>query len=103
MSTDDSVMEAIGFGRDYVSSDVTGYHTHLMKKGVLGEISKIREELDELIDAHEQKARILALCEVADLVGAIELYLTRHLPGFTIADAQQMVAMTRAHKINEQR
>lgn len=40
--------------------------------GKFGELSKIHEELDELTEALEQDNRILALCELADLYGAIE-------------------------------
>lgn len=65
---------------------------------MLGEVSKIQEELDELSDAHNQQVRILMLCEVADLIGAIESYLEKHFPGFTIKDAQEMVRLTREHK-----
>lgn len=49
------------------------YHLRPIKlKGTLGETSKIAEELDELDEALEQGNRILALCELADLYGAVE-------------------------------
>jgi len=51
-----------------------GYHKINIKKGTLGEFSKIQEEFDELTDAVEQDSHILILCELADLVGAIESY-----------------------------
>ena len=56
------------------AEDNYGYHTHRIEKGVLGEISKIREEYEELIDAYEQEDRIMQLCELSDLVGAIGRY-----------------------------
>ncbi len=77
-----------------------GYHTQKIEKGQLGEISKIQEEVDELSDAHKQGVKILMLCEVADVVGALEHYLEKHCPGFTIKDAQDMARLTRAHKEN---
>lgn len=51
-----------------------GYHTKEIEKGVLGEFSKIKEEFEELRDAESQKCKVLAICELTDLVGAIEAY-----------------------------
>lgn len=51
-----------------------GYHKRKIEKGVLGEFSKIQEEWEELLDAHEQEDSILQLCELSDLIGAIEAY-----------------------------
>ncbi len=51
-----------------------GYHKKEIKKGSLGEYSKIREEFDELTDAVEQNNSVLIICELTDLVGAIEEY-----------------------------
>ena len=50
-----------------------GYHLReITTRGVYGEPSKIREELEELEEALEQDNRILALCELADLYGAVQ-------------------------------
>lgn len=54
-----------------------GYHKKEITKGVLGEFSKIKEEFEELEDAVEQKDSILTLCELSDMIGAIEEYLKR--------------------------
>lgn len=54
-----------------------GYHKKEIEKGVLGEFSKIKEEFQELEDAVEQKDSILTLCELSDMVEAIEEYLKR--------------------------
>jgi phosphoribosyl-ATP pyrophosphohydrolase len=51
-----------------------GYHQRDIKKGVYGTYSKIQEEFEEFTDAYEQKDRILQLCELSDLIGAIEEY-----------------------------
>jgi len=77
---------------------MAGYHTRHIVKGKLGEVSKIREELEELEDADYQGAKILILCEIADLVGAVERYLEEKFPGITIKDARQMAKLTRSHK-----
>jgi phosphoribosyl-ATP pyrophosphohydrolase len=56
-----------------------GYHKREIHKGVLGQFSKIAEEFDELEDAYDQGDRVLMICELADLLGAIEAYsLTKH-------------------------
>jgi hypothetical protein len=52
-----------------------GYHKEQIEKGVIGEFSKIREEYEELRDAVNQDNTILSLCELSDLIGAIECYI----------------------------
>lgn len=51
---------------------VVGYHTKNIQKGVLGQISKIQEEVDEFKDAQEQGNKIMMLCELSDIYGALE-------------------------------
>jgi len=51
-----------------------GYHKKEIIKGVLGEYSKIKEEFDEFTDAHQQLDSILMLCELSDMIGAIEAF-----------------------------
>lgn len=51
-----------------------GYHKNKIDKGVLGEFSKIKEEFQELEDAFQQDSKVLIICELTDLVGAIESY-----------------------------
>ena len=72
-----------------------GYHLKPIEKGVLGELSKIREELDEAVDAQEQGVAVMVLVELSDLVGAVEAYLIKHHPGTTLEDLQKMAAVTR--------
>ena len=50
----------------------TGYHIRNISKGVLGEFSKITEEYTELLDAYEQNNKVLQICELTDLIGAIK-------------------------------
>jgi hypothetical protein len=54
-----------------------GYHKRKITKGKIGNFSKIREEFEELEDAVEQDDVILSLCELSDLVGAIEHYIDK--------------------------
>ena len=54
-----------------------GYHKAKIDKGVLGEFSKIREEFMELEDGHFQANLVLEICEMCDLIGAIEAYAAK--------------------------
>lgn len=54
------------------------YHLTEITKGVLGELSKIQEELDEVKDAEEQKCKIMIGCELSDLYGAVEAYAEKY-------------------------
>lgn len=55
-----------------------GYHITKIKKGKLGEISKIEEELSELKDAEKQNCKIMIMVELSDLYGSIEEYCKKH-------------------------
>ena len=57
---------------------MAGYHKREITKGTFGDFSKILEEMEELKDAHEQHAKIMILCELSDLYGAIEAYVWKH-------------------------
>lgn len=70
-----------------------GYHLReIPTKGVYGEPSKIREELEELEEALEQKNRILAICEICDLYGALKAVAEKL--GITMDEAREMSAAT---------
>lgn len=71
-----------------------GYHIAQIEPGVLGESSKILEEVLELQDAEQQDAKIMALCELADIIGAVSLYLQKHYPDMTMKDLHKMAALT---------
>lgn len=60
------------------------YHQRTIPKGTVGEVSKIEEELAELKDALEQNNQIMALVELSDLIGAIQLFLENKYPQFTM-------------------
>lgn len=71
-----------------------GYHKREIQKGVFGEFSKIKEEFDELVDAQEQGDKILQICELTDLVGAIEEYIKKW--NMTIEDLVQFSNKTKS-------
>lgn len=71
-----------------------GYHKRKIIKGVLGEFSKIKEEFMELEDAHEQGCSMLILCELSDLMGAIESYIEKN--NLSLQDLIQFSNMTKS-------
>jgi hypothetical protein len=72
-----------------------GYHLNKIEKGSYGTISKIQEEFDELRDADHQGVKILILCELSDLYGAIEGYVEQQL-GMTMSDLKSMSDLTKS-------
>ena len=71
-----------------------GYHKKFVPKGKLGEISKISEEYYEFEDAVDQNCKVLVICELCDLIGAIEAYVG----GFnlTLSDLIDMKNLTKS-------
>lgn len=78
-----------------------GYHLRPIQKGVLGDISKIREELEELEDAAEQGVTIMMMVELSDMYGAIEAYAEKL--GINMNDVAQMSAVTKRAFVNGRR
>lgn len=72
-----------------------GYHVRTIKKGELGKPSKIIEEVEELEDALEQGNKVLALCELADIYGALEA-VVETVGGVTMADIIKMAEATKS-------
>lgn len=70
-----------------------GYHKRQIPKGEVGEFSKIEEEYWELKDAVEQENKVLQICELTDLIGAIEEYADRH--NFTLQDLKDFSDLTK--------
>lgn len=54
------------------------WHKKSIKKGVLGELSKIQEELDEACDAEEQGQLLMLFFELSDIIGACGLVAQKH-------------------------
>jgi hypothetical protein len=72
-----------------------GYHLRDIARGVLGEPSKIFEEVEEFMDATEQGVSIMALVELADTIGAVEAYLAKHHPDISLSDLKAMSDVTK--------
>lgn len=70
-----------------------GYHLTEIAKGTLGELSKIREELDEAVDAEQQGVKIMVAVELADMIGAIKAYAESKL-GMSLDDLIAMQKVT---------
>jgi len=71
------------------------YNINKIQKGIFGEFSKIQEEWDELTDARNQGGKILELCELSDLYGAIEGYIKNRYQ-ISMDDLKQMSEMTQS-------
>lgn len=69
-----------------------GYHLRTIPKAPFGTSAKVVEEALELVDAHKQAAKIMALCECADIVGAVRAYVDRE--GGDFADIRRMADIT---------
>lgn len=81
-----------------------GYHITDIKKGVLGKLSKIQEELDECKDAELQNNKIMLLVELSDLIGAVDLYLKANFKGINLQDILTMTEATqRAFKSGDRK
>ena len=74
--------------------DEPGYHLTNIDKGVVGEPSKILEEVQEFIDATNQNCSVMALIELSDLYGAIKAYLIKYHPSITMNDLETMSLIT---------
>lgn len=83
--------------------DKPGYHLRRITKGVVGEPSKIREELDEFMDAMDQNVSIMGLVELADMIGAVEAFLEKHHPSISLSDLKAMSDVTKRAFINGRR
>ena len=80
-----------------------GYHITHIQKGGLGESSKILEEVYELIDAEKQGCKVMAILELADLIGAIEVYLERQVKNINLQDLIKMASITKRAFVNGHR
>ena len=78
-----------------------GYHERNITKGILGEVSKILEELEEYEDACEQGNRILQLIELSDVYGALESLTNKHC--LTMEDLKIMSDRTKSAFIDGSR
>lgn len=70
-----------------------GYHKAKIEKGEIGHISKIKEEYEELMDACVQQNKVLVICELTDLIGAIEEFAKNY--NLTIKDLKEFSDLTK--------
>lgn len=81
---------------------MAGYHLRKISKGVLGELSKIKEELEEAEDAQAQGVKIMLLVELSDMIGAIKAVAEKN--GSSLEDLLAMQKVTeRAFKSGERK
>lgn len=73
---------------------MAGYHLSNIEKGVVGELSKVYEEIEEVKDADAQGAELMVLIELSDVIGAIDLYLKRHHLSIGLKDLIAMSSIT---------
>lgn len=79
-----------------------GYHKRKIEKGTIGDFSKVQEEFVELLDAIEQEDKVLQICELTDLIGAIELFSTNTF-NLTLEDLKKFSDKTKEAFINKER
>ena len=72
-----------------------GYHNIIIPKGNVGSFNKVVEEFEELKDAVLQNNKLLTLCELSDMIGAIEMYAQNIVPGINFQDLLQMKDLTK--------
>lgn len=80
-----------------------GYHITPIAKGVMGESSKILEEVLELLDAEKQGCRIMMLVELADLQGAIKAFVEKQFRDMDVHDLEAMRRITERAFVNGHR
>lgn len=73
-----------------------GYHKARIEPGEYGKLSKIREEFEELCDAVLQDNKVMALQELADMLGAMEGWLEANFKDVTLKDIFIMKKATRS-------
>lgn len=71
-----------------------GYHKAVIPKGERFTFSKIKEEFLEFEDAVNQGDLILQFCELSDLIGAIEDYISPR--GLDIEDLKKFSDKTKS-------
>lgn len=59
------------------------FHKRKIPRGKYGELSKVKEEVEEALDSEEQGLRIMTLIELSDILGAVDGVLKKHFPNFT--------------------
>jgi len=76
------------------------FHTKEIQKGIYGELSKIKEELDEAYDAEEQGQDLMLLIELSDIIGAVEGVSKKY--GFTLEQLMKFAKLRSKVAIEEE-
>lgn len=71
-----------------------GYHVSHIPRAASGTVEKILEEVYELIDANKQYNKVMELCELSDILGAINLYLEQNHKSIKLHDLIVMADAT---------
>lgn len=71
-------------------SEFSFHKRPIAPEGVLGEFSKIEEEVDEMREGIEQGDRMLVLIELCDLLGAVDEYAKKQY-NLSLAELAQYV------------
>lgn len=74
--------------------DDSGYHKSGFVKYNTGTLLKIKEEINECIDAEKQNDKLLLICELADVIGAVKMYIDNNDIGVTINDLDKFSQKT---------
>ena len=77
---------------DYKAEEFKEHQKYLMR---------IREEFEELLDGVEQNNKVLIICELCDMLGAIEAYASKF--NLTLSDLEQMMNCTKSAFIEGKR
>lgn len=72
---------------------MSGYHLTKIKKGEIGDISKVLEECHEYIDAKNQNCKIMETLELSDIYGALELLAETY--NLSMSDLKTMSDITK--------
>ena len=71
------------------------YHVTEITKGIIGEWSKVIEEIEEYRDALLQECKIMAIIELSDLYGAIDAYLYNENTNFEEYSSEYIIKYTK--------
>ena len=82
--------------------ETAGYHLTPIPRGKFGELTKVVEEIHEVIDAESQGNPVMVLVELSDVLAAINGFLKKHHPSIKLEDLAKMAQATdRAFKSGE--
>jgi len=76
------------------------FHKAIIQKGIYGQLSKIKEELDEAYDAESQNQDLMLLIELSDIIGAVEGVSKKY--GFTLEQLMKFAKLRSKVAIEEE-